>query len=98
MKTKKTERGFVFANFEDRDGAQCSLQKSSLATENCIWLGLNNVEPIVIASKLDKELTGWLPYLLPQDVHITSRMHLSQEQVKELLPVLQKFVETGEII
>ncbi len=40
---------------------------------------------------------GWEDVPLPKDVEIASRMHLSQEQVRELLPLLQHFAETGEI-
>lgn len=32
-------RGFAIGTFVDRYGAGCSIQKSSLATEDCIWLG-----------------------------------------------------------
>ena len=35
----RTERGFAIARFADADGAACSLQDSSLATEPCVWLG-----------------------------------------------------------
>jgi hypothetical protein len=28
---------------------------------------------------------------------VDSRMHLNRKQVAELLPILQKFVETGEL-
>lgn len=34
-----TSRGFAIAKFKDRNGEACSLQKSSVATEDCIWLG-----------------------------------------------------------
>lgn len=68
MHIKKTQRGFDLIEFVDHYGAACSLQKSSLATEDCIWLGTN-----------------------------TNRMHLTQEQVSQLLPELQSFVETGEL-
>jgi hypothetical protein len=68
MNIEKTERGFDIIEFLDRYGVECSLQKSSLATEDCIWLGVNE-----------------------------SRMHLTQGQVKALLPYLQRFVDTGEI-
>lgn len=37
----QTERGFAFGKFKDRYGVECSLQKSSLATEDCIWLGVH---------------------------------------------------------
>lgn len=34
-------RGFARMDFEDRYGKPCSIQDSSLATERCIWLGVN---------------------------------------------------------
>lgn len=37
-----TERGFAVAEFIDRYGFACSIQKSSIATEDCIWLGVND--------------------------------------------------------
>jgi hypothetical protein len=43
------------------------------------------------------ETTGWVPYPLPDCVQISTRMHLTRAQVKKLLPVLQQFVETGDI-
>ena len=41
MKQHTTERGSSILVFEDRDGVECSLQSSSIATEECIWLGVN---------------------------------------------------------
>lgn len=35
----RTQRGFVRADFKDLYGADCSIQKSSLATDDAIWLG-----------------------------------------------------------
>ncbi len=67
-----TQRGFPYIDFKDHYGLGCSLQDSSLATEPCIWLGV--------------------------DIHDRhSRMHLTIEMVKELLPFLQNFVDTGSI-
>ena len=63
-----TQRGFSLFKFTDRYDKKCSLQKSSLATEDCIWLGLQY-----------------------------ERMHLSQDQVAMLLPMLEQFVKTGDI-
>lgn len=63
-----TVRGFLLGQFWDRYGELCSIQKSSLATEDAIWLGV--------------------------DEH---RMHLTQEQVAALLPLLQHFAETGDL-
>ena len=72
MKVEETERGFGVISFKDKYGSECSLQESSIATEACIWLGV------------DIDFRG----------NECTRMHLTVEQVKELLPHLQKFVET----
>ena len=34
---------------------------------------------------------------MPANFDVDSRMHLTQDQVKALLPLLQKFAETGEL-
>ena len=41
--------------------------------------------------------TGWIPFKIPKEVLIHTRTHLTRKQIKELLPILQKFVDTGEI-
>lgn len=38
-KKERTERGFSLIQWRDRYGQHCRLQKSSLATGDCIWLG-----------------------------------------------------------
>lgn len=98
MKIKKTERGFPYTEFKDYNGVECKIQKSSLATDDCIWLGAKKIglQEFIVGK-------GWIEK--PEcDVHTMEHhfvanniMHLSREQVAELLPVLQKFVETGEI-
>lgn len=70
---KKTERGFSYYEFIDKNGVECSLQKSSLAFEDCIWLGCDGIHMA------------------------NARMHLTQDMVRDLLPYLQKFAETGEL-
>lgn len=69
---RTTNRGFAIADFRDSCDAPCTIQKSSLASEDCIWLGVHKPG--------------------------SDRMHLTQEQVADLLPLLQRFVETGELI
>jgi hypothetical protein len=44
VKYEHTERGFARVDFDDRYGSRCSLQKSSLAEEDAIWLGQNEPE------------------------------------------------------
>lgn len=36
---RKTDRGFLLGEFEDHYKNPCSIQESSLADEDCIWLG-----------------------------------------------------------
>lgn len=104
MKIERTNRGFAIVNFIDRYGAECSLQKSSLATEDAIWFGVNDAKPQILASTapslgIDTHgvHTGWVDYPIPEDVHLTTRMHLTREQVQDLLPLLQRFVATGKL-
>lgn len=76
---KKTNRGFGLAEGVDRYGKPYSIQKSSIATEDCIWLGSDG-EPLRDGDKV------W-----------SSRMHLTQAMAAELIPLLQHFVDTGEL-
>lgn len=103
MELSKTQRGFVHGKFEDLYGAKCSIQASSLASESAIWLGVDDAQPQVMASEaamvgvLTDKSCGWVPYPIPPQVLLSTRMHLSQEQVKMLLPALQRFAATGEL-
>jgi len=93
-----TERGFVRYEFVDRYGEECSLQESSLATEACIWLGCN---------ALQLKVKGWHPEWPERyrdmteeeqkNIMTAGRMHLTQEQAAALIPLLQHFVETGDL-
>ncbi len=91
MEINKTQRGFDFIEFVDRYGEKCSIQKSSLATEDAIWFGIDNVDPQVMGAK------GWEKYPIPSDVLLNARMHLTQQMVIDLLPTLIKFAETGDL-
>lgn len=77
MDLTTTNRGFDVAVFTDFYGSECSIQKSSLATKDCIWLGVDK--------HFNPENEG------------SCRMHLTRETVRELLPMLQRFAETGEL-
>lgn len=35
-----TKRGFWFVSFADMNGEESTVQQSSLATENCLWVGI----------------------------------------------------------
>jgi hypothetical protein len=92
MEKKQTERGFDYSEFTDRYGEKCSIQKSSLAFENAIWFGIDKPKPLVCIHG-----EGWKEVPLPPGTMLSGRMHLTQEQVRELLPILQKFAVTGEL-
>jgi hypothetical protein len=87
---KRTERGFDILEITDRYGEKCSLQKSSLATEDCIWLGLHN--PTIRAIDSGEEIP------LPVGSTIGGRMHLTRAMVRILLPYLKYFAETGDLV
>ncbi len=80
LKIKTTERGFRYAEFIDRYGSQCSIQESSLATEAAIWLGVDVP----------------FPEFRPHGPVDSTRMHLTQEMARDLIPLLELFVEKGE--
>ncbi len=98
-----TDRGFDILHFNDRNGVLCSLQKSSIATEGAIWFGCDDANPQIMASQAAEhgietvQASGWVSYPIPDEVLLNTRMHLTQEQVRKLLPYLQHFAETGEI-
>ncbi len=86
-----TNRGFTHGEFEDDYGSKCSIQMSSIATRRCIWLGLDDANPLIMSPN------GWTEYSIPPDVLLHTRMHLTREDVKKILPLLIKFSETGEL-
>lgn len=59
-----TSRGFgVYADFTDRYGNNFTVQQSSLATEDCVWVG--GADPrghltVEMATRVRDALTGWL--------------------------------------
>lgn len=102
-------RGFMQGQFSDLYGEKCSIQHSSLATDNAIWLGIDEVELKILARDAvaigrddllgegAERFRGWVDYPVPDCVLKAARMHLNQEQVAALIPLLQYFVEHGEL-
>lgn len=98
LNSSTTARGFGLLTFTDRNGTECTLQESSLATEAAIWFGAAKLE----VKRFPGNYTGWhdvdFAALLPgQDIVGNERMHLTQDHVRSLLPALQHFAETGEL-
>ena len=88
-----TARGFRRIEFTEANGARCSLQKSSSATQKKVWLGCNE-----IGLKRLIPGQGWVDVPLgDQGVIANNRMHLTQAMVRKLLPALKRFADTGEL-
>lgn len=103
----RTGRGFPVVEFRDHYGHKCSLQASSLADYeqpgvSAVWLGVDDAEPEVLASQAaalgikTEETTGWVPYPIPENVSLTTRMHLNREQVELLIERLQAWLDNWD--
>ena len=104
----KTLRGFKLFEFDDDYNKKCSLQESS-SVEPHIWLGIDKPELRIMFK--DSEMLGlglkknypecneygWCDYPIPKEVFIESRMHLNQEQAKQLAEELLYFAKTGRL-
>jgi len=98
IEESKTQRGFALNTFTDMYDTPCSIQQSSLATENALWVGVDDADPQILACKVNGGIpNGWVKYPLPEDVHLTTRMHLSEEMVVALIQKLQHWLDTGEL-
>ena len=98
-----TARGFAMVEFKDAYDASCSIQQSSNAGYDALWLGIDDVDPKVMASQASSvgvdtyETTGWVKYPIPEEVLLSSRMHLNREQVEGLVNHLQTWLKEGEL-
>ena len=55
MEKSTTARGFSITEFSDQYGEKCSLQKSSLATEDCVWFGIDEPKVQALAKEMHTE-------------------------------------------
>lgn len=97
IKETSTNRGFGLVEFTDSKGVPCSIQQSSSAEEEAIWIGCDDADPKYF---IPYGYPSWRKLEMPDratDWVFNTRMHMTREQVAEIIPVLQKFVDTGEI-
>lgn len=103
MKKTKTNRGFSIVKFNDTYGIPCSIQKSSSAMEDRLWIGVDDPQPKVMAINAasvgveTNETTGWIDYPIPKEVLLATRMHINRKQAKKIVKVLKRFINDGEI-
>ncbi len=91
MKNECTSRGFAVSTFFDANGQECSIQKSSAAEVDLLWLGCDHADPKFFGPH------GWEPVRMPEMYVANTRMHLSRRNVWQLLPKLIKFALCGDI-
>ncbi len=66
-----------------------------------IWLGIDNANPQILKSEARAhgvklppgEVSGWMPYPVPEAVNMTTRMHLNEHQVRGLIKRLQYWLD-----
>ena len=108
MNIEETRRGFKLGTFKDTKGVECSIQKSSLASKQAIWFGVNEVdprilkegvwEPVTTASYQPTDIHGNLivgeltPVTELHQVLYEDRMHISQDHANTLLEIFNKFL------
>lgn len=125
MNLKTSLRGFKYAEFKDAsrgkhngggpldggsDGVTCSIQESSSAEEQKIWLGIDMTDaekeqcfeswwtwPPNPAREKFPKLDKEQARAVFDSVQMYSRMELNQAQVAELVPHLEEFVKNGEL-
>lgn len=110
IKKHFSDRGFIIGEFEDLYGAKCSIQESSLVEKPAIWLGVHRPDisvmsvdaktlppPTIIPDEGSGEDYGWSKYILPEKVLVFSRMHLDIDMAKELVELLNYFIENGTL-
>lgn len=99
MRKSKTNRGFKLFKFTDTHNSECSIQESSVFGH--IWLGISDLAPQVMAIHAKRlgihttETTGFIPYHIPEEVVMRTRVHIDKKLAKKLIPILQKFIDTG---
>ena len=95
-KLQRTNRGFLYSEFKDCYGTDCIIQESSLAEQQAIWLGAKGLK---VQQFHPNERPAWRPYEFPEGAQVigNERMHLTREQVADLLPALQRFAGNGHL-
>jgi len=96
MKKELTPKGVEYVDFTDSHKEECTLRKCYLPdNEDKIGIALGIKDPKVYI--FNKDTWEWDDHPIPEKVKVETQIHLTREQVKELLPYLQYFVATGNI-
>lgn len=101
----RTQRGFGKVKFKDGYGNECSIQQSSSAMDDYLWIGTDNAKGTAVVMAVDAERCGvhtdqrygWVPFPIPEPVLIHDRMHLNRKDVRKLVKRLNLWLRTGEL-
>lgn len=90
----ETAQRLPYIQFKDYWGTKCSLQLSTHLGDkpDFCWLGLE--ETVMCICDDDMPIRSYQP---PKGVQTNSRMYLSRDHIRALLPYLKEFADTGHI-
>lgn len=105
FKHEPTCRGFNRYIFKDFYNNQCSVQESSSAGVQQIWIGIDDADPKIMASDANRleipnltgETRGWIPFQIPDEVLLSTRMLLDREQARHIGMMLLNYAKTGKL-
>ena len=100
MTSRTTSRGFDLVEFRDSNGYVCNLQVSSSMESPKLWLGVEDASPKIMKKHAQQlgmklpfgEVSGYMPYPMPEQVSMTTRMHLDRATTVELIAKLNRWV------
>lgn len=93
--TKSHGRGLVI-EFQDSKNNPCYIQHSS-CIDPSIWIGVNEYNPLIMKSDPIDNSEEWIDYSIPEGTYINTGLHLSQDYVKGIIPILFDYAYTGEL-
>lgn len=68
-----------------------------------LWVGVEDPDPTIMAQHAamlgieTDQVTGWIPYPLPEEVLCKTRMHLTRTSAKFVVDVLTRWLEKGTL-
>ena len=104
---KFTDENEVECSLQESSNAVCENDDGSVDDPlGWLWLGVKSADPTVMkrhARDIGLELppgevSGWMPYPVPECVSFTTRMYLGEKQVRGLIARLNLWLETGSLL
>ena len=87
-------RGLKVIEFRDICDIEFSIKK---CPNELLQININDSEPSILKYDPDDNREEWIDYSIPEDTYVNIKIHLSKEQVKEIIPILCNYAYTGEL-